>query len=543
MNCIQHIKLHSQQAFERGPLLSLWQAIAEMFYPARADFTVTRTTGAEFADNLMSSYTITMGRDLSNAFGAMLRPASKEWFSTRTNRREKEDTEAKRWLENLSGTVRRAMYDRDSQFTRATKEGDFDFANFGQCVISVEEATDGLSLLYRCWHLRDVAWSESAGGKISRVYRKWQAPAYQICEYFQGKGVHPDITKCLEREPFKTFELIHCVMTSRDYECLPGGKRFIQPYVSCWIDVEHESELECVGSWTQKYVIPRWATVSGSQYAHSPATMAALPDGRLLQALTRVMLQAGEKAVDPPMVGVLEAIRGDVAIYPGGTTWVDADYDERKGGALRPLYQDKGQANVGFELLKDIRMQLAETFYATKLNLPPTTGGEMTAFEVSQRIQEFIRNAMPLFEPMESDYNGQICEQSLELMARNSPQMFAQAPKSLRGAKIEFVFESPLHEATERVKIGQFMEAQQILAAAVQLDPGLRHIINGKRTVRDVLEAATPANWLNSEMEMEALARSEQQAAQVAQVLSSMQQGADVAKTIGETTAMQKAMP
>ncbi|MTV47254.1 portal protein, partial [Streptococcus pneumoniae] len=79
----------------------------------------------------------------------------------------------------------------------------------------------------------------------------------------------------------------------------------------------------------------------GSQYAHSPAVVAALPDARLLQQITAVILEAGEKAITPPMVGVQEAIRGDVAVYAGGITWVDAEYDERLGEVLRPMTSDK----------------------------------------------------------------------------------------------------------------------------------------------------------------------------------------------------------
>jgi hypothetical protein len=56
-------------------------------------------------------------------------------------------------------------------------------------------------------------------------------------------------------------------------------------------------------SWSLIYVIPRWQTVSGSQYAYSPATVAALPDARLIQAMTLTFFEAGEKATNPPMVG------------------------------------------------------------------------------------------------------------------------------------------------------------------------------------------------------------------------------------------------
>ena len=41
---------------KKSPLQSLWQEIAENFYPERADFTLRRSIGTDFAANLMTSY-------------------------------------------------------------------------------------------------------------------------------------------------------------------------------------------------------------------------------------------------------------------------------------------------------------------------------------------------------------------------------------------------------------------------------------------------------------------------------------------------------
>ena len=163
---------------KRTSLLSLWQEIADNFYPERADFTVVRNVGAEFADNLMTSYPVMARRDLGNSFASMLR--RDDWFSLRAEEEAREDNRARRWMEWAGGVQRRAMYDRSSKFVRATKEGDHDFAAFGQCVISVELNRNADGLLYRCWHLRDVAWAEDAEGDVSEVHRKWKPRARDL---------------------------------------------------------------------------------------------------------------------------------------------------------------------------------------------------------------------------------------------------------------------------------------------------------------------------------------------------------------------------
>lgn len=531
---VETIKDQGDQLFgKRGNLLTLWQDIAENFYPERADFTTVRNVGDEMARNLMTSYPVIARRDLGNAFSAMLRPSAKDWFKISTNRPDKEDTLAKQWLEWVTKLMKRAMYDRASQFTRATKEGDHDFAAFGQCAISTEVNTAGNGLLYRCWHLRDLAWFEDEEGAIGGIHRKWKPTAMELAKLFP-KSVHPEVRKKLEKDPFAENNVRHVVMKEADYATLTGAKKLRTPWVSVYLDVDHNHTMEAEGVWTSIYTIPRWETVSGSQYAYSPATVAALPDARLIQAMSLTLLEAGERAVSPPMVAVKEAIRSDVAIYAGGITWVDAEYDERLGEVLRPLTQEKGGLSFGHDSMIDLRGQLADAWYLSKLNLPPVGGPDMTAYEVGQRVQEFIRNALPLFEPMEMDYNGQLCEATFELLLRNSPEIRNTVPKSIQGAEIQFTFESPLRDAVEKVKVGQFMEAQQVLALAIQADPSVANHLDGAKATRDVLSAVVPAAWIRTEEDAQAITEQQAQAAQAAQMLQLMQGGADVAKTLGE---------
>ena len=536
MHSCEAIKKQGDQLFEkRGPLLSLWQEIADNFYPERADFTTCRNIGEEMAANLTTSYPIIARRDLGNSFGAMLRPTAKEWFHLRTNRPDKETTISKQWLEWASKLTKNVMYDRRAGFARATKEGDHDFAAFGQAAISVEMNPDRSGVLYRCWHLRDVAWSEDVTGKVSTVHRKWKPTVADLCSLFP-KTVHSKVREKLAKTPYDEVNVRHCVMPSKAYAAMTGEKEFNQPFTSCFIDIDHDHVLECVGSWTAAYAIPRWSTVSGSQYAHSPAVVAGLPDARLIQQVSCVLLEAGEKAVSPPMVAVQEAIRGDVSVYAGGITWVDAEYDERLGEVLRPMTHDKSGLNFGMELMQDLRSQLADAFFLSKLNLPPQGGPDMTAYEVGQRVQEFIRNALPLFEPMEADYNGQLCEMTFELVLRNTPEVRQSIPKELAGMELDFTFESPLREAVEKIKVGQYLEASQVLATAIQLDPRVANIIDNKKASRDVLTAVVPVAWLRTEAEVDRMAEEQAAQQQSAQLLQMMQQGADVAATISKAS-------
>lgn len=529
---------------KKAPLNSLHQEISENFFPERADFTLTRSIGTDFASQLVSSYPLLCRRSLGNQLSTMLRPTAKPWFHTARRNVTNEKNEVRQVLQAFEKTQRRAMYDPDAAFTRATKEGDHDFAAFGQCVISVEIAQNeykGPHLLYRNWHLRDMCWQENEYGKIGSKFRRWKPTAQVMNRTFERnpKAVIDDkVKRLLEKEPFTEVQCMHMVVDQDVYDDNAKGR----PYWSIWWDVDHDKLIEATPIWNCYYVIPRWQTVSGSQYSYSPATVAALPDARLIQAMTYTLLEAGEKATNPPLIATQDAVRSDIDTRAGGIVWVDQEYDERMGDALRPITQDFRGFPFGVQMMEASRAMIREAFFLNDLKMPQRAA-EMTAYEVGQRIQEYIRAAMPIFEPMEMEYNAAICDETFELMWRagafGSPLDW---PKELRGADISFNFESPLHDAIEQ-QLGQiFIQGKQMLAEALAIDPSVSALPKIDVALRDVLNGiGTPATWMHSEAELEQakVAADAQKKAQ--QMLGAMEQGSRVVQSLGQSGMLPQA--
>ncbi|KPK74271.1 MAG: hypothetical protein AMJ84_00120 [Acidithiobacillales bacterium SM23_46] len=474
---------------ERKAITTLWQEIAENFYPQRADFTIRRYVGEEFAEHLYSSYPILVHRDLSNSFAAMLRPRKKEWFQIIVDDYDELPIPGKIWLDEAGKRMRRAMYDRKSQFVRATAEGDADFAAFGQCCITrdVNWHTESPHLLYRCWHLRDVAWAERADQQVGEVYIKWQPRIKELKAMFGAGAMHPNIDKVKKDQNLSKVDCMRLAVTSDVYAGqMDQGAGY--PWMIVYLDVQNSHIINEHPAWSSGVTLPRWQTVSGSQYAYSPAAVAGLPDARLLQAMSLTLLEAGEMSVRPPMIATQDAIRGDIQLYSGGITWADVEYDERKGDVLRPITQDRRGLPQGYNERDNQMAMLAEAFYINKLTLPPPEG-DMTAFEVGQRVEEYVRAALPLFEPMEHEYNGQLCEDTFDTLLRAGVFGSVQdMPRELQGREIHFRFESPLHEAIERKDASTFMESAELIRVALEMDPtALAHYDSGS-ALRAALE-------------------------------------------------------
>jgi hypothetical protein len=530
----KHIKEQSDKLFsQKTTLNSLWQEIADNFYPQRADFTTTRYLGKELADNLTTSYPILAHRDLSNAISTYLRPRSQDWFKITIFDEEFLDNDGKEWLEWATKRMRRFVYEKQSGFTRATKEADADFAAFGQAGIYVELDYNEASLNLQCCHLRDLAFCEDETGNIDSVYRKKKWTYRQLVNLF-GDKVHDKIKEKVDKEPFTEINCLHAVVKAKNYKS--SEKKFRQPYVSLWIDLDNNHLMEEVGSWTKKYCVPRWQTVSGSQYAYSPAVVAALPDARLIQAVSLVLLEAGEKAVNPPLVAVQDVFKEDsLTTASAAINWMDSAYDERMGAPVRELYNTNGSnLSFGLNLREETRAMIAEAFYLNKLTLP-LAGPQMTATEVTQRIQEYIRNALPLFEPMETEYNADLCELIFETLLRAGAFNSKEMPASLEGQDIKFVFDNPLVQAEGQEKMQKLLETRAALAEAVALDPASIHMLDVKVALRDALNGnGTPAKWLRSETEVSEIEEMEKMQMEVQQQLQALGQGAQVAEQIGK---------
>lgn len=511
---------------KRLQLMSIWQELTDNFYPEREGFTRDFTPGDEFAEHLMSSFPVMMRRDLGNLISSMLRPSSQHWFSMTTGEDELyEDHAATQWMEYASNLQRKVMYDPASCFVSATKQADHDYITFGQTAMTCELNKYRNGLLHRTWHLRDIAWCDGYDGKPETAHQKWKLPIKHLVDLFGEDKLHEKLKKAYKKEPYREVEGRRIVLPSEEYNADKGVR---QPYQSIWIDTENEHILEDVGIRVNPWVIPVWHKANGSQYGHSPATIVALPEARIHQAMTLTLLDAGEMATNPPLIAKNDAFREDFNRFPGGVSFADLAPNEKIGDIMTLLQQDKSGLPFGDKLREDQKTTLMDAFYINKINLPPPSHN-MTATESSYRNQEFIRNTLPLFEPIEQNYSAALCEKDFELiLSVNGFGPLENIPESLRNRDVKFKFKSPLVEAIDRENASAFMESLDIIERSVQFEPGSADNLNIMAGVRDALKGVkAPAKWVNPEEVVMELIQ-QRQAAQAEQMRMEQEQASSI---------------
>lgn len=517
----------------RRPLLSLWQDIADTFYVERADFTAGRNPAGEFAAHLMTGHPILARQELANAIGGMLRPPGRDWFALRldTPAGHVLTQAAARWTEEVGEGMRAAMYDAPAAFQRATKQADNDYVAFGNAVISIDANWRDTALLYRCWHLRDVVWREDFAGRIDEAHRRATLTAHEIMTLFPY-GHAPEIASMPEEaRRTREIEVRHVVLPAARF----GDPRIRQPFVSVHVDVAHGHVMEVVGRGSLGYVIPRWQLVSGSAYGYSPTTIASISDARMLQDMTRTILEAGEKAVDPPMVATQEAVRSDLALFAGGVTYVDAAYDERLGAALRPISQNASALPLGLEMQQDLRRQITSAWMLNKLTLP-SAGGAMTAYEVGQRVQEYVRQALPLFEPIEAEYSAALCRETFNVLAETGAfGRREQWPEAAASGRVAFKFVNPFTTAGDGEALNQYETVAALLSRHQSVDADALLEVEPRQMFRDAVKATgAPAAWLKDDVAAVDARAAAAEARQAETALAEVVAGGRAASAVGQ---------
>lgn len=513
----------------RFPILNLWQTMAENFYPMRANFTRVRYISEEFASFLMTGRPAMAHRELANAFSSMLRPTGQQWFHIRTHDDKlNEDATTRAYLDDLSDRLRRILYDRKSQFVRATKEGDRDFAAFGNAVIEIRPRRDFSGLLFMCHHLRDVAWAQDAEKAINQVHVKYKPEARQLIELFPNT-VSDQVKNLKNEDRFRPVECRRIVLPADEYD-LPRQKTRGMPFVSIDVDPEHETILEEVPKRQFGFVIPRWETVSEHQYAYSPAGVLGLPDARMLQQMTLTFMEYGQKVVDPPALATGEVINGAINLFAGGMTYVDADYDERTGEALRYLNLPEAGLEWGDKWVERLHNVFGEIFYLSQIQFPQLTK-DMTAFEANRLYEEFVRRSVPLFEPVTVEYNEAMLFESFNLA--KSMGAFGPLPDELQGPNVRFDFDSPIKAAEERQKISSFQQALQLAAEAAQVDPHVPINLDAQKGFREAIVSIGDASeWLLDPEQVAHIIDENNKAAAFANAANQVAHGADTATRV-----------
>jgi len=523
-------------AGERREWESHWQELAEVMLPRRVGFTGEPRPGAKRTDKIFDGTPMLARRGLAAAIDGLLKPKTARWFRVRAEDEALDrDDEVRAWLDHVEDRLFAAIYNPRARFVQRSGEVDDDLVTFGTGVLYIGESRALDRLAFRSAHLRDAFICENADGEVDTLFLRMRLSARQAVQRFGEDRVGAKTREAIAKgEPDRPVTFLQAVMPRADRD--PRRADAVNlPFASVVIDVESEHKVGGSGFHEFPFAVPRWDTATGETYGRSPG-MIALPDANTLQQMGKTILVAGHKAVDPPLVQVNDAVIGTARTFPGGVSYIDAQAIRDLGGTrpIAPL-ETGGNIPLGREMQNDTRRQIEAAFFRNVFNLP-VDGPQMTATEILERKDEFLRTVGPVIGRLEADYIGVVPRRCFKILAR--ARVFRDPPPLLRGCPLRFDVASAVAQARRQIEAAGAARAMELLAPFLSANPELIDNFDTDAIARDLPDIfALPRGWLRPQHEVFEMREARLRGQQVAELLQGAGQAVEIAEGLGRAGA------
>ena len=527
---------------ERQNNENLWSELSEFFlnnqYIGSAGIGVSSrpvtpeatNPGAKRTRRLFDSTALQAVQDLASSFQGTLTNPATTWSRLRYQREDlNNDEEAVMWLE----AVNRIMHNKfnESNFNTEIAKTYQSLVSLANSVLFLEDDGKG-GFRFTAMHITRVAWTENKDGLVDTLYHKFSMTAKQIIEKW-GENVDENILKAAENAPTKEFEILHCVYprAPKDIKLNEAGlaPAKYRPVASVYIDLTHQKTFEEGGYYEMPIFVARWSLMPGEMYGRGPGHL-ALPDVRTLNRLKMRGLEAIDLQVRPPILANQRDVFGQLDMRPGNISIV------KNVDGVREFVSQARNDILQFSI-EELRDSIRSIFFLDKLLLPPRTEtGEMTAFEVAQRVEQMQRVLGPVLSRLNNEVLNPLVVRAFKMMLRSG--VLPPIPDILveTGLDIEIVFVNQLARSQQIEDVNTIQQWAQLLGQLAQMDPSIIDNIDMDGIAKHTAKVlGVPEAAVQNDDEMAAIRQQRAQQQQQAQALDTAVAAADVASKVGKT--------
>tara|TARA_R100000995_G_scaffold30176_3_gene13436 strand:- start:17447 stop:19063 length:1617 start_codon:yes stop_codon:yes gene_type:complete len=506
-----------------------WQEIGDYIIPRKADVTLSRTAGDKRMEKIYDATAIHAAELLSASLHGMLTNPSSKWFDLQyRNDQLNVDDEAKEYLEGQVEVMYKA-YQR-SNFAEQIHELYHDLVTFGTGVMLIEDVEGDIRFSTR--HISECFLSEDEWGRVDTVFRKFKMSLRAMAKKFGNDKLSEKRLGELSKDPYKEVEIVHVVMP-RDANMIAYGKKdsMNKPFKSCYVDPDSKTLLRESGFDEFPYVCPRFFKASHEQNYGRSVSMVALPDVKMLNAMSETTIKAAQKQVDPPLMVPDDGFMLPVRTKPSGLNFYRAGTRDR----IEPL-QIGAQNPLGLNIEEQRRNHIRSCYYVDQLLMGQ--GPQKTATEVIQLTEEKMRILGPVLGRLTAELLNPMTNRVYNILGRNN--QFAEPPMMLEGGDVDVEYVSPLAKAQRQSDIQSVMQMFELLSPLASINAGIFDHFDFDGLIRHILKTlAIPATVTKGEGQVaedrENQAMQQQQAqemAEVTQISEAMGSAAPMAKVL-----------
>lgn len=464
------------------------QQIIDNIDPHHRDVTVERVAGSAKNQKIFDG-SGGYGAHIFSQFvqGALFNQAT-AWFSLRSRDPQINQNQTNAaWMKD---TTARILLQMRPAFYGPAGQAVLDWGLFGNGPLLIEEVPRGTRsglgrVKVTAIPCGQYVMAEGDDGKVDKFIRSLKVPAHQAVKM---GDVSENIKKASEKEPMKQFEILHSIMP-RDFSGYKKSKIATNkdyPYASCWVEVEGKKLIKESGYRKFPVAVARYALIAGETYARGLGEL-CLPDQKSLHRADESALLKWDRELDPPLLQKRNSVIGGILSTQARGRTVVTDINN----SVKALFENSNwQAHDTMAERK--QKQILQIWHVNEiLNLMSREKPEMTAFEVSARLQLLQQIIGPVFGLLESDFLSAIIDIYLDLMA-HIPGMIAQPPEDIRRSSPEnafdVVYEGPLARAQRNQEIQAIQQSVADIGGIQPFDPGISKLLDWEQTARRLFE-------------------------------------------------------
>jgi len=532
--------MENEQIFKRFELLqrsrgvweSHWEEIAERVLPRSAVFTGEREAGDKRTAKLFDATASLALERFAAAVESLLTPRGARWHTLRTSSQAlNRDDDVKLYFDQVEQAMFAHRYSPRANFASQVHEGYMSLGAFGTSGLFIDEGPVR-GAIYRSIHLADLFIAENEHGMIDTVFRRFEPSVRNANKMFPDGDFSDDFKKMLKDKPDQKVKLLHVVMPRADRD--PSRRdRKNAVFFSGYFEIKSKHLVEEGGFSTNPYIVSRYNSGPRETFGRSPA-MTILPDIKMINEMSKTVIRAGQKVVDPPLLVADEGVMFPINTNAGAATF--ARLDGRNQPPIQPLFTG-ARVDIGLEMMEQRRKVINDAFLVTLFQILVETP-TMTATEVLQRAQEKGALLAPTIGRQQTEMLGPLIEREFDILDKQGllppiPELLVEA-----GGEYEIEYVSPLSramKAEEGVGILRTLEMVQPIAA---VDPGVMDNFNTDEITRTLADTnGAPQRIMRNEDEIAAMREQRGQQAQMQSMIDNAGPAADAAQTISEIAA------
>lgn len=448
---------------ERRTFESQLQEVKDLVRPDTTDFMRQTWPGQRLTEKIFDSTAPLALSEMASGLHSFMTSPSDRWFNLAAIRKSlMDDDDCLMWLEMVSDIIYFYYGIAEANFNTTLHESYSDLGAFGSSVIYQEWDYASMQLRFKSFALAHCYFEEDHNGLVDTVFRKVRYTAKQAIDHF-GDKCPKDVLKAYEEKKRDRFTFVHGVFPRKERDSSKSDSAN-KKFASVWVFREKKEMVMESGYDSLPYHVSRWVKLPEETYGRAPG-VDCLPDIKMINEMSKIIIKAGQKIIDPPLMVPDDGFMVPLRTSPGGLNYYTPQTNGQHG--VYPL-ETKGRVDIGFEMIQKRVDVIQKAFFTDGFRLGKMDK-VMTAYETQDRRDEQMRLMSPILGRLAAEMLQPLLRRSYSLL--NKAGLLPPCPRKLRGQKLEIEYISPAARAQKSGKAGALSQWIQDLTQVAQEDP------------------------------------------------------------------------